>query len=139
LVILKMSLNQKSFQFFLKITHSNLMRRFWKLRNIFDLNLLHFMHYPQLENVNFKKSDLGKMKRLCFGDSKDVFKSKIGQVVPEKNSYTTIHCVLYSAVLWNLSWSRSWWSSNFLLELEPEPKFFWPSSGAGYVNFYKMF
>jgi hypothetical protein len=27
------------------------------------------------------------MKRLCFGDSEDVFKSKIGQVVPEKNIY----------------------------------------------------
>jgi hypothetical protein len=27
------------------------------------------------------------MKRYCSGDSEDVFKSKIGQVVPEKNAY----------------------------------------------------
>jgi hypothetical protein len=37
-------------------------------------------------------------------------------------------------VLRSRRWSR--WSSNFLLE--PEPKFFWPGCGAGYVNSSKM-
>jgi hypothetical protein len=51
-----------------------------------------------LENVNFENSSLSKMKGFWFGDSKNVFKSKIGQVVTEKNAYeldAAIHC-LYS-------------------------------------------
>jgi hypothetical protein len=38
------------------------------------------------------------MKICWFGDSEDVFKSKIGQVVLEKNAYEldAIHCILYS-------------------------------------------
>jgi hypothetical protein len=39
-----------------------------------------------------------------------------------------------SAVVPAVLQSRSRWSGNFL----PEPKFFWPSSGAGYVNSYNM-
>jgi hypothetical protein len=56
------------------------------------------MRYFGLENVNFEKSALSKMKRYCFGDSKNVFTSKIGQIVTEKNAYELdagIHC-LYS-------------------------------------------
>jgi hypothetical protein len=39
------------------------------------------------------------MKRYCFGDSEDVFQSKIGPVVSEKNAFeldAAIHCILYS-------------------------------------------
>jgi hypothetical protein len=54
-----------------------------------------------------------------------------------KNTYSDPDTV-FQSVLRSRSWSRSWWSSNFLLE--PEPKFFWAGSGsrAGYVNSYKM-
>jgi hypothetical protein len=31
------------------------------------------MRYFGLENVNFEKSALSKMKRYCLGDSKNVF------------------------------------------------------------------
>jgi hypothetical protein len=59
------------------------------------------MRYFGLENVNFKKSSLSKMKRLCLGDSEDVFESKIGQVVTEKNEYeldAAIQCILLYSV-----------------------------------------
>jgi hypothetical protein len=52
------------------------------VQNVIFIGVLDCMRYFGLENVNLEKSALSKMKRQCFGDSKNVFKSKIGQVVP---------------------------------------------------------
>jgi hypothetical protein len=53
--ILKMSLNKKSVRYFPRNTHSNMTRRCSKFGIVYDLNLLDFMLYFRLENVNVKK------------------------------------------------------------------------------------
>jgi hypothetical protein len=45
------------------------------------------MHYLQHENGNLKKKASSKIKSQCQVDSKHVFKSKIVQVLSEKNVF----------------------------------------------------
>jgi hypothetical protein len=46
-----------------------------------------FKRYLRLENGNLKKNASSKIKSLCHADSKHIFRSKIGQVVFEKNAF----------------------------------------------------
>jgi hypothetical protein len=58
------------------------------------------MRYLQHENGNLKKNTLNKIKSLCHVDSKHSLRSKIVQVIYEKNTFKVDNFLIRGSVEW---------------------------------------